>query len=63
MTPTCRHYAAQILLGQLTIDDVPENRQTSVLWLIRRCGPDTAATDPIEVVVGMMQKIESLRRG
>lgn len=62
MTDTCRHYAARILLGQITIDDVPEGRQVSVEWLVKRCGPDVAATDPVEVIVGMMAKIERLRR-
>ena len=60
---TCRHYAARILLGQLTIDDVPESQQTSVMWPARRCGPDCEATEPVEVVVGLMRKIERLRRG
>ena len=60
---TCRHYAARILLGLATIDDVPESQQTSVQWLVRRCGPDCEATEPVEVIEGMMRKIERLRRG
>ena len=59
---TCRHYAARILLGRITIDDVPESRQASVQWLVKRCGPDVETNDPVEVVVGMMAKIERLRK-
>jgi hypothetical protein len=59
---TCRHYAAQVLLGRIALDDVPEAQQMSVQWLVRRCGPDTETTDPVAVIEGMMRKIERLRR-
>lgn len=61
MTTNC-HHAALILLGKATIDDVPESQQTSVMWLVKRCGPDGVATDPESVVIGLMRKIERLRR-
>ena len=32
-------YMAKILLGEMTLDDVPEGRQSFVGWMVRRFGP------------------------
>lgn len=59
---SCRQYAARLILGQITIDDVPEARQRSVQWLVRRCGPEQPADTAEDVVIRLMEKIERLRK-
>lgn len=62
MKHSCPEYAALILHGQITLDDVPESRQQSARFFLDRCGPDGEPTDPIQVTVGFMKRVERMRK-
>ena len=56
------NYAADILLGEITIEEVPEARQRSVQFMLDRLGPIGPTDTPRAVVVGLMRKIEKVRK-
>jgi hypothetical protein len=62
MKRTCTDYAARVLLQEISIEDVPEERQSSVKWMVERFRPVGRVGDPVSLVKGMMRKIERLRR-
>ncbi len=62
MKHTCPEYAAMILHGQITLDEVPESRQQSARFFLDRCGPDGEPKGPVAVTVGFMRRIERMRR-
>lgn len=54
--------AARVMLGELEIDDVPEARQQSVSWFVRRYGPDKPL-EPVDLLVHLMRQLDAARGG
>ena len=51
-------YASLILLGEMTLDDVPEIRRSWVSWFINRVGPAGPTDHPAEVLEHLMKELE-----
>jgi hypothetical protein len=49
------------MLRRLSIEEVPESRQRAVEWLIRRCGVEQS-TNEVQLVAGLMRRVEGARR-
>jgi hypothetical protein len=61
MQKTATELAAMVMLNRLTLDEIPENRQRTVQWLIRRCGVEQTG-DEVALVAGLMRRVEGARR-
>lgn len=58
---TSADYAADVMLGKITLDEVPKSRQRSVEWLMNRIGPDAPIGDPHALLVYFFRQVEALR--
>jgi len=46
------------MLGEITIDDVPEIRQRSVQWMVNRYGPAAPTRNPVDLLEHLMHELE-----
>jgi len=54
-------YAALIMLGELSIEDVPEGRQRSVEWMVARYSPPGPVKTPVELLEHLMSELDRAR--
>lgn len=62
MKRTNADYFAEIVLGLITIDDVPEARQRWVQWALDQAFPNGIPDDPLDRVVAIWQRADRSSR-